>query len=293
MHTISPCLWYNQDALEAAQLYTNAFENGQIKEVTHYMANNQMPEGTVLTVLLTLCGQEFLCLNGGPVFRPNPSLSFFVNCESEGQFTALWDALAKDGTILMPQGEYPFSIKYGWLQDKYGVAWQISLTGTKQTIMPYFLFTGAAQGKAEEAINQYCSIFGGAKLLDIQLYGKDMVEPEGTVMHATFQLEGQTFMAADSAQAHNFAFDDGVSLCIDCKTQEEIDYFWEKLTAGGQEQPCGWLQDKYGVAWQVAPTHMAKWLNPNTPARAQRVYDAMMPMTKINLQVLQDAYDAE
>lgn len=296
MHRISPCIWYNLEALAAAQLYVSVFENSKIEYWSQYIEGDgwptDLPPETPLNVRFTLCGQEFNAVNGGPIFRPNPAISYFVDCESETQLDMLWKKLGDGGEVLMEVAAYPFSPKFGWLNDRYGVSWQLSLSGQKQKITPYLLFAGACHGKAEEAMNTWCALFGNAGILGIQHYGKDApdTEPEGSVMYATFQLEGQPFMAADSGYPHNFGFTEGNSFIIYCANQAEIDTLWAKLTEGGQEQPCGWLKDRFGVSWQVVPEEMEKLGDTTNHAQANRVNAALIKMKKIDLQTLRDAY---
>ncbi len=295
MQKIAPCIWYDQDALSAAELYVSAFQDSRIDYVTHYMENNpfpsDVPAGKPLTVRFTLCGQEFGALNGGPVFKPTPAISFFVDCESEAQMNALWDKLSDGGAVLMEVQEYPFSKKFGWLADRFGVSWQISLSGQKQKISPYLMFTEGVFGKAEEAMRFYAGLFEDANILDIHRYGSDAGAAEGTVMFANFQLAGRQFMAADSAYPHGFTFSEGLSFVVYCRDQAQIDLFWDRLTEGGEAQPCGWLKDRYGVSWQIVPQDMERLGDSADPVRAGRVNAALMTMTKIDLRVLKDAYD--
>jgi predicted 3-demethylubiquinone-9 3-methyltransferase (glyoxalase superfamily) len=245
-------------------------------------------------VRFSLCGQEFIALNGGPVFKPTPAISFFVDCENAAQMDALWDKLAAGGTVLMEVGEYPFSERFGWLADRFGVSWQISLSGQRQKISPYLMFTGNVSGKAEEAIRFYANIFGETELPDIHLYGEDADGVNGVpgkVMFASFSLAGQTFMAADSAYPHGFTFTEGISFYVSCRGQAEIDSLWERLTDGGEEQPCGWLKDKFGVSWQIVPHNIEKLADSADPVRAGRVNAALMKMGKIDAQILKSAYD--
>lgn len=297
MQKISACIWCGQNALEATQLYVSVFENSKIEYVTRYLENDSspssLPAGTPLTVRFTLCGQEFITLNGGPFFKPNPAISFFVDCESEAQFDTLWDELSAGGGVLMEAGEYSFSKRFGWLADRFGVSWQLSLTGTRQKITPYLMFTEGVHGKAEEAIGYYTGVFDDAKLLHIQRYDKDSGGPEGTVMFAAFQLEGQKFMAADSAYPHGFTFNEAISFCAYCRNQAEIDSLWAHLTDGGEEQPCGWAKDRFGLSWQIVPYNIEMLGDSVEPARAERVNAALMKMTKIDMQALQDAFDGK
>ncbi len=293
MQKIAPCIWYDRDALSAAELYVSAFENSRIEYVTRYLEDNpfptDIPAGTPLTVRFTLCGQEFNALNGGPVFKPTPAISFFVDCESETQMDALWDKLSDGGFVLMEVQEYPFSKKFGWLADKFGVSWQLSFSGQKQRISPYLMFTEGVFGKAEESMRFYSDLFADAKIQDIHRYGSDAGAAVGTVMFAGFQLAGQPFMAADSAYPHGFTFNEGISFYVYCRDQAEIDFFWTRLTDGGEEQPCGWLKDRFGVSWQIVPLDMEKLADSADPVRAGRVNAALMTMTKIDLRALKNA----
>ncbi len=293
MQKIAPCIWYDNNALEAAEFYVSVFENSRISYVTHILENDvfpsELPAGTPLTVRFTLCGQELMALNGGPVFRPTPAVSFFVDCESEEQLDTLWAKLSEGGFVMMELAEYPFSKRFGWLADKFGVSWQISFSGKKQAITPYLMFTEQVCGKAEEAMQFYSDLFAHSEIGDITRYGKDMDGLEGSVMFASFTLAGEPFHAADSSYAHGFTFNEALSFLVYCENQAEIDFFWERLSDGGEEQPCGWLKDRYGVSWQIVPKNMEQLGDSATPEKAGRVNAALMTMTKIDLQVLQDA----
>ncbi len=298
MQKLSPCMWYSGNALEAAELYVSAFENSRVEHVARYLENDaspsHMPAGAPLNVRFTLCGQEFNAINDGPFFTPNPSVSFFVDCERDTQMDALWDKLADGGSVLMEVGEYPFSKRFGWLADKYGVSWQVSCSGQKQKITPYLMFTEKVCGKAEEAIRFYTDIFGCDIQPDIQRYGKDadgVNRIDGNVMFASFHIAHHGFIAADSAYPHGFTFSEGISFIVYCRDQAEIDTLWERLTDGGKEQPCGWLKDKFGLSWQLVPHNIEMLGDSSDIARAERVNAALMQMKRIDIQVLQNAYD--
>ncbi len=295
MQKIIPCIWCDRDALEAAELYVSSFENSHVDQVTHYLEGDAspsaLPAGTPLTVRFTLCGQTFLAMNGGPVFRPNPALSFFVECETEAQMDALWAKLSEGGFVLMEVAKYPFSERFGWLADRFGVSWQISLTGTKQKIAPYLMFTEGVCGRAEEAMGFYTDSFADSKLLDVHRYGKDGGGIEGSVMFASFRVAGQEFMAADSAYPHGFTFNEGISLCVYCRDQAEIDGLWRRLGEGGEAQDCGWLKDRFGLSWQVVPHNMDALCDSDDPVRCGRVNAVLMGMKKIDMAALQAAYD--
>ncbi|MGC1188031.1 MAG: VOC family protein [Candidatus Acidiferrales bacterium] len=154
-----------------------------------------------------------------------------------------------------------------------------------QKITPFLWF----DGKAEEAVNFYVSIFKNSKVAGITRYGDAGPGPKGSVMTATFELDGEKFVALNGGPAYTFT--PAISFVVNCETQEEVDDYWAKLSAGGKEVQCGWLQDKYGLSWQIVPTVLFKLLQDKDPDRTQRVMKAMMKMIKIDIKGLQEAYD--
>lgn len=297
MQKIIPYLWFNNQAEEAANFYTSIFKNANMGDVSRYSEASAevsgIPEGSVMTVAFQIKGQEFVGLNGGPAFNFTPAISFFVSCESEGEIDELWGKLADGGETLMPLDNYPFSDKFGWLNDRFGVSWQLNLASSAQKITPFLLFVGDQHGKAEEAMNLYTSLFEKSSISGIERYGEGQEEPEGTVMQARFTLAGQEFMAMDSSLEHAFTFTEATSFLVNCKTQKEVDELWEKLTEGGEEQPCGWLKDKYGVSWQIIPTALTEMLSDPDPEKSEWVTKAMLQMRKIEIEGLRKAYEQE
>ena len=298
MQKITPHLWFDHQAEEAARLYASLFEDSGVGQVTRYdeasAAVSGQPEGSVLTVSFRLAGQEFVALNGGPHFAFTPAISFMVNCSSEEEVDRLWEHLCEGGRTLMPLSAYPFSAKYGWLEDRYGVSWQLILASgeVEQKIIPALLFVGEACGKAEAAIRFYTSVFPESKLRQLMRYGADQAPNEkGTVMFADFELAGQLFAAMDSAGAHDFGFTEAISFVVNCETQEEVDDFWEKLSAVPEAEQCGWLKDEFGVSWQIVPTALPQLLSDPDPERAQRVTRAMLEMKKLDIVALERAGD--
>ncbi len=154
-----------------------------------------------------------------------------------------------------------------------------------QKITPYLWF----DDQAEEAVNFYTSIFKNSRVLNVSRYGEAGPGPAGSVMTATFELDGQEFMALNGGPQYKFT--EAISFLVHCKTQKEVDELWEKLSAEGEEGPCGWLKDKFGVSWQIIPTALGEMLSDPDPARAQRVMEAMLKMTKIEIPVLKQAYE--
>ena len=195
----------------------------------------------------------------------------------------------------MPLSSYPFSERYGWLQDRYGLSWQVMFMGdrpVKQRIIPTLMFVGQLAGKTEEAIQFYTSVFHNSGVGHILRYGKDdQPDKEGTVKHAGFSLEGIEFAAMDSAHNHQFTFNEAISLEVRCENQEEIDYYWSKLSANPKDEQCGWLKDKYTVSWQVVPTILKKMLQDSDPKKVARVTEAFLKMKKFDIAALNRAYE--
>jgi predicted 3-demethylubiquinone-9 3-methyltransferase (glyoxalase superfamily) len=237
-----------------------------------------------------MAGQKFICINGGPIFKMNPSISFFAVCETENELDAAWSQLTDGGNVLMELGKYNWSDKYGWVQDKFGASWQLSLGKREdvgQKFTPFLMFTGRQAGNAKRAIDFYTSVFDNSSVTGILEYTAGEPDVEGTVKHAQFKLNNQVFMAMDSSLQHNFGFNEAVSLMVECDTQEQIDYLWEKLSAVPEAEQCGWLKDQFGVSWQIIPSVLEKLMN--DPTRSERVVQAFMKMKKFDIEVLENA----
>ena len=291
METITPHLWFDTQAREAAQLYTSLFPDSRITTVNTL---DNTPSGQVDIVGFELCGQQFMAISAGPLFKFNPSISFLVACASKEEVDRLWSALIEGGSALMELGAYPFSERYGWLQDRYGLSWQLMFSqDARQRITPTLMYTGAQAGKCEEAMNFYASVFDDSSVNVLMRYGNgDEPEAPGTVQYAQFRLAGQQFAAMDSARSHQFGFNEAISLLVHCDNQEEIDYYWSRLSADPRAEQCGWLKDKFGVSWQVTPRAMETMLATKDKKKLAAVTQAFLQMKKFDLAKLQDAYDA-
>ncbi|MDR8393730.1 VOC family protein [Aliifodinibius sp. S!AR15-10] len=296
---ITSCLWFDDQAEEAANFYVSLFDDSEIGMITNYVEAGQeihgKEAGSVMTVDFELAGTKFVALNGGPHFTFTPAISFFVVCETETEVEHLWEKLSEGGKPLMKLGEYGWSKKYGWVEDRYGLSWQLSLGKLEdvgQKITPSLMFV-SEEGQAEEAINLYTSLFEDSDITGILRYGEGEEQPEGSVKHAQFRLNGETFMAMDSSPKHaDFTFNEAISLVIECDSQEEVDHFWSTLTKGGdpKAQQCGWLKDRFGVSWQVTPSELHKMLLDPDAEKVARVTDAFMQMKKLDLRQLREVY---
>lgn len=301
-HKITPHLWFDKEAREAAEFYVAAFGDGS--KLTHSTILRDTPSGDTESVSFELAGQPFMAISAGPLFKFNPAVSFFVNFDpsrdknAREKLDALWEKLSAGGTVLMPLDKYPFSEHFGWVADKYGLAWQLILSNPegeeRPVIVPFLMFVGKVCGKAEQAVNFYLSVFKNTKPGNVRRYGKGQ-EPdkEGTILFADFMLDGQWFAAMDSAHEHHFAFNEAISFIVQCETQQEIDDYWAKLSAVAEAEQCGWLKDRYGVSWQIVPTAMAEMMRRGTREQIARVTQAFLPMKKLDIAKLEQAFKGE
>jgi predicted 3-demethylubiquinone-9 3-methyltransferase (glyoxalase superfamily) len=291
MPKITPHLWFDKEARKAAGLYTSIFKDSKIMSTTTLA---DTPSGRVDLVTIELLGLEFSLLSAGPLFKFTPAVSFLVRCDTKDEVDALWRELSQKGSVLVELGEYPFSERYGWTEDRYGLSWQVMFSrdrAVEPRITPTLMFVGNQCGKAGEAVNFYASVFHNTKLGPILRYGKgDEPNQEGTVKHASFTLEGESFAVMDSARAHNFTFNEAISFMVHCATQEEIDYYWAKLSADRNAEQCGWLKDKYGLSWQIVPTIMEEMLKDKDKAKVACVTEAFLKMKKFDIAKLKEAY---
>ncbi len=257
-------------------------------------AASRMEPGSVMTASFEIDGYSFTAINGGPVFKINPSVSFFVHSKDEKEIDNLWSKLSKGGKVLMELNKYDWSKKYGWVEDKFGVSWQLMLMENdfEQNIVPSLLFTGNSFGKAGEAMNYYTSVFRNAKVDNIFKYGAEL-SPDNpdALMFADFKLEGSKFAVMDGAGEHNFQFNEAVSFVVNCDDQKELDHYWDKLSEGGdpKAQMCGWLKDKYGVSWQIVPSVLPKLLGGGK--KSQKVMEQVLNMKKLDIATLEKAYN--
>ena len=278
LHSVGTCLWFDGKAKEAAHFYKDVFGDVTI------LSENPM------AVVYNMYGRRFMNLNGGPGYPINPSISFFISIETEVEMDAIWEKLMTGGKVLMPLNTYPWSEKYGWCADKYGVNWQLMLGHKSRTkVMPNLLFTGAQNGKAKPAIDYYSNLFTNSNTIQIDAYQKGEPDIEGHIKYAQFELNELSFGAMDSSAPHQFSFNEGVSFIITVDTQEEIDYYWNYLVADGAPGRCGWLKDKFGVSWQIVPSILGKLMT--NPASAPKATYAFLQMSKFIIADLEKAVE--
>ena len=292
MQRITPHLWFDKEAVEAAELYSATFPDSKVTDVSTI---HDTPSGDCDIVSFELFGQPFMAISAGPVFRFTPAISFLVRCSTPDQVDDFWSKLSQGGSPLMPLDSYPFSDRYGWTTDRYGLSWQVMHDATgeiDQAIVPTLMFAGDVCGKAEEAVNHYASVFPKSKIDHVDRYGEGE-EPDrpGTIRHIGFELDGQQFAAMDSARVDDVGFNEAISFMVGCDTQEEIDYYWDGLSAVPEAEQCGWLKDRFGVSWQVTATALGELMGRGTEEQIARVTQAFLKMKKFDLAELRRAYE--
>ena len=287
MKKMAVSLWFDNQAEDATKFYQGVFKHTKPGSIARYtQAGAKMSgqkEGSVMTVQENVENIEIVALNGGPLFKFNPSYSFYVGCETESEISELWSKLSPGGQVRMGLDKYPWAERYGWTTDKYGVEWQLILAPTSKKISPAFLFTDELFGRGQEAVAFYTSIFPDSK---INMMAKD--EKTKSIMHCSFTLNGENFVLMEGAGQHGHKFNESFSIVVYCENQKEIDDYWSKLIAGGgKESQCGWLKDKFGVSWQIVPRMLPELAA--DPKKADKAMAAVGQMKKFDLAALKAA----
>lgn len=294
IHKIMTHLWFDKEAGAAGEFYLKVFKNSRLLSRRTIPGT---PSGDVDSLTLEVENLNLMLLSAGPYFKINPSISFMISCKSKEEVKYYWDSFIDGGEVMMPLDKYDFSEYYGWVQDKFGVSWQIMDVGNQEIeskIRPAIMFVGDNAGKAEEALNFYVSIFRDSEIKTISRYGESF--PPNTpemINFAEFILEGQSFSIMDSAFEHEFLLNEAISFIINCEDQDEIDYYWEKLSAVPEAEQCGWIKDKYGLSWQITPSVMNDMMNDSDEEKLARVTEAFLKMKKFDLAELERAYKGE
>ena len=295
MQKIVPDLWFSRNAVEAADFYALIFPHASYVVESSYPREGLLDfqqefAGLPLTIALDIDGYQFTCINAGDEFRPNLAISFMLNFDplqfggdagvAGEALDTLWEALSDGGIVRMPLDRYDFSAHYGWVEDRYGVNWQLMLTNPagdpRPFICPALMFGGPAQNTCEETVSHYLEVFPDAH------WGNRYTYPEQTgpattssFMYSDFTLAGQWFVAMDSGVEQTETFTCGVSFEVFCADQAEIDHYWEALSTVPEAEQCGWLADSAGVSWQIVPENMGELME------RPGAYEKLLHMSKI------------
>lgn len=299
---ITPHLWFDTHAREAAEFYCTVFPDSRIESVVRL---HDTPSGDCDVVSFVLHGQPFMAISAGPMFTFNPSVSFIVTFDpsrdplAREQLDAAWARLSDGGQALMPLDAYPFSPRYGWVQDRYGLSWQLRLADPagepRPAILPALMFTGDVHGRAEEAGEFYRSVFDGSRAGQLVRY-PDGTPPDaagaemaGRVMYSDFRLDQTWFAAMDSGAMHPFGFNEAVSFVVTCRDQAEIDRHWARLSSVPEAEQCGWCKDRYGLSWQVTALALERLMTSGDRALVDRVTQALLGMHKLDVSAIESA----
>lgn len=294
---ITPHLWFNTEAREAAEFYCSVFPASRIDALTLL---RDTPSGDCDLVSFSLNGQPFMAISAGPLFKFNPSVSFMVNFDAtrdpqaQEKLDAAWGRLIEGGQALMPLDSYPFSKRYGWVQDRYGLSWQLILKDTagepRPFIEPALLFVGANAGKAEEAGAFWRSVFDDSEAGQMARYPEGMPPNRpGTVMFSDFRLDQTWFVAMDGANEHGFIFNEAISFMVTCRDQAEVDRYWAQLSSVPAAEQCGWCKDRFGLSWQITPHVLDEAMTSGDQAKVDRVTRAVMDMHKLDVEQIERA----
>lgn len=283
---IIPKLWFNHTAREAVDHYLEIFPDSSEVSVSHYPTEGLLDfqqdlAGDVLEIQFRIGDLTFSAINAGGEFRPNSSISFLLNFDpsrdpdARGHLDQLWERLTADGLVGMELSSYPFSSHYGWVEDRYGVNWQLMLTNPDGDPRPFVtpeLMFPHAQTQTTEAIELYTGLFENSGTGVIARYSElDELPSEETspqaLAYADFTLAGQWFAAMDSAVPQDVTFTEGVSLVALCPDQAEIDRLWAVLSTVPEAEQCGWCKDQFGVSWQIVPQDMPDFSQPEAFGR--------------------------
>ncbi|MBG9988320.1 VOC family protein [Aerococcaceae bacterium DSM 111176] len=288
-HLISH-LWFDQEAEEAVNLYTTVFENSEITSQTVY---EDTPSGDALSIEFRLENLYFSAINGGPHFKFNPAISIMVSLPDGNAVDEVYKQLAQGGQDLMPLDSYPFSERYAWFADKFGLTWQLMVDPSRSDsnkLRPNLLFSDKMCGKAEEALEFYHSIFEGSDIQAISRYNESEAPDErAKINYAELRIGDIEMVLMDHGVGGDFTFNGAYSLMILCGSQSEVDYYWDHLSANPEAEQCGWLQDKFGVSWQVVPIRMYELMADGSEEENNRVTQAMLKMKKIDIEALENA----
>jgi predicted 3-demethylubiquinone-9 3-methyltransferase (glyoxalase superfamily) len=294
MTKIIPHLWFDTQAIEAANFYTSLFQHSQIDGET---VIKDTPSGDCDFVTFTLAGQPFTAISAGPHFTLNPSISLTVAFDDEAQLREVWQKLSEGSETLMPLQSYPFCPLYGWIQDRFGLSWQLMLLrpgDITHKIIYSFLFSKDHTGLSEQAARYYIDVFKDGSMNMLEYYLPNEVENErAQVKYLNFNLAKQQFSAMDNAYKAKYDFNEAFSFMVMCENQEEIDYYWEKLSHDPDAEQCGWCKDRFGVSWQITPTNWDEVLFNGTEAEKARVTTAFLEMKKFDIAQLERARKGE
>lgn len=288
MNTFMPHLWFDHHALEAATFYVSLFDNA---EIYRYYTIPATPSGDAIAVNFRIENMDIGALDGGPFFKMNPSVSLMVSCHTKEEVNHLYENLKQGGRILMPLDAYPFSDWYVWVEDRYGLSWQLILEPEGYPKLRLnLLFADKVCGKAEKALQSYINIFPNAHIKAITYYDEgEAQDTRARLKYSELQLEDIELVLMDHGFGGEENFTEALSIIVNCDNQKEIDTYWEKLSKVPEAEACGWCKDDYGVSWQIVPRDFDDIFFEEDAQTCLRYTLALLEMKKLDIQALDNA----
>ncbi len=279
-------LWFKgEDPAKAIDKYTGIFDNSKIL----YSTSFETPFATTAQSMeFTLGGKIFRAINAQPAFEFNNSFSLCVLCSTREDSDSKWAQLISNGgKEIMPLGKYDFAERYGWLVDEFGLSWQVFFGGKMPfdfEVVPSLLYP---KGKTKEALAFYSTIF-----TDFAVNFVDYLDEEkNNILFSCFNINGSDYFAYDNLSDREFPFNESASIMIECETQEEIDYYWDRLSADPTAGQCGWTKDPFGLSWQILPKFLSEALFDQDAEKYKKLSGAMLEMKKMDLGKLKKAVE--
>lgn len=289
MRQIAIQLCFNDQAEEAVKFYTSVFDQSEITREIRY----PMPNVESVAYDFTIENQAFVAFNGGSDFKMNPSFSLMVSVDTPDEVDALYKKLAEGGKDLMPLDTYPFSDRYAWVEDQFGLSWQIMLAPdvpTNHKVRVSLLFAGQYCGQAEQALKDYAAIFQKGEPGQINYYQEGEAQDDrAKVNYAELNIGDQQLVFMDHGFGSDEEFTEAISFLIVAGAQSEVDYYWEKLSAHEESEAMGWLKDSHGISWQVVPQAYLQIMETATEEQKKRVLDVLFKMKKMDVARLENA----
>lgn len=290
MQKLIPHVWYDNKAYEAAQWYVALFDDSKI---TLRRTIYDTPSGDAELVNFELAGFKIASISAGPYFELNNAVSLMVGCKNIEDVDRLYKELSKDGNVLMPINAYPFSKRYGWIQDRYGLSWQLMLDENlteKFSIRPCLLFGDGVCGKAEEAMNRLTEIIEGSKIGFISYYNVgEAQDTRAKVNYGELSLLGTECVFMDHGYGGEESFNEALSFIISCDDQKELDYYTDQLSYDTEAEQCGWVKDVFGISWQLNPSSLESMYQNCTVEEAERMTQALLKMKRLDIRALEAA----
>ncbi|MGV3022951.1 VOC family protein [Streptococcus suis] len=291
MQPIIPHLWYDTEAKEAVAFYVDLF-GGKI-DWTYTITDT--PSGDSDLIQFQLGDMTLAAISAGPYFKLNESMSLMVNVASKDEVTRLYQALSEGGRVLMPLGEYPFSPYYVWLEDRFGLSWQLSYAPDLDK--PYqfdicLLFSQGQVGLAQPMLDYYKDKLPQARLGRLSYYGEGEAAVEAAKLnYAELLVAGQKMIVMDHGYGGEASFNEAFSLMVYVDSQDELNFYYDLLSAVPEAEMCGWVKDQFGISWQIVPRILMEAYDTASPEKVKAVNAAVMTMKRLDIGTIQTLLD--